>query len=262
MGFRIHKSIGYGIQDLQVDADGKPKDSRWNYEKWLQIEEEEPSTQDFLGAMKTQEVKDKIHDLYQWENGHNCSSIEIELLILGDLDKRCVLSHVIRDGEYAAHPEVLLFQPPNCRDWSRRDDIIDAMEEPIGGRVVPLQQGLYPYVGAMRRVRPPSPAVRAKMQAQPHIFQAYARAKDRDSDVGDIVFFNPGEYNQLVGRWDANIPPLIADPEVLKHFLKDWRQTVPFGVLALMVWLDCFPDLKHPDSMLNSLRPMLFSYWR
>jgi hypothetical protein len=64
----------------------------------------------------------------------------------------------------------------------------------------------------------------------------------------------------LVGRWDNGTPPALEDQEIVEHLKNDWRPPLPFGILATIHYMGCFPDIG-PDSMLNSLRPMIYTYW-
>jgi hypothetical protein len=84
--------------------------------------------------------------------------------------------------------------------------------------------------------------------------------RGREGDAIDGLF--GGEYNQLIGNWGASIGPLLKDELALKHLREDWRPRVPLSILALMEFMGCFPDPASPDSMLNSLRPMVYVYWR
>jgi hypothetical protein len=284
MGIRVNKLIGYGITDLVVPKDkdgysGTPTDPRWDYAKYTadwRGGEREASLKDFISWIKKRKNAERVLELADYE-GWNYGrpradtfdkNIEMFLMTeaLKDRVKRKDHWHAPYDAVIwhteGGKPEVVLFQCPEHADWHRHDSIIDYYEEKGEGRATPLNNtGIWPYDGFMRRFRLPTPEVATKLSAATKLLRCFALKAEKEKDGADIAALNGGEYNQFVGRWDSKLEPLIEDPDILKHLLNDWRPRVPLGILACMEFLGCFPNLTNPDSMLNSLRPMVYVYW-
>ena len=281
MGIRVNKLIGYGILDLATKLGHTPSDPRWDYEKyhteWRQGRQE-VDLREFMEWLKKPENVCKIGELAHYEGwgfgrmraNHPGEDIEMFLLTEAIKDRLKNPRHrswsapydaVIWQSEYG-DPKVVLFQCPEHPDWFRHDDIIDYYEEKGEGRATLLNNtGIWPYDGFIKRARPPTPEIAAKLSEATRLLQALAPPAFHEMDGAEITGLDGGRFNQLVGRWDPGLEPLIKDPDLLKHFLTDWRPRVPLGILACMVFLDCFPDYESPDSMLNSLRPMIYVYW-
>ena len=288
MGIRVNKALGYGILDLRTrskdpkDEDsGVPDDPRWDYAKYLADwctpggdgdAGKERDLKHFLNWCI--ENKDRLLELNAAEGWRDTSAHWLLTKALKDRLKKKLgrtwtapYSAVSWGNEFQL-ANVVLFQPPQATDWTRHDDIIDYYEESNeNGSVrratlLPRSTGIFPHDGYLRRFREPTDEVKAKLSENSGKLQCFAFPRDREKDGADITEFAGGEYNQLVGRWDSNrLPPIIKDELVLKHLIEDWRPRVPFGIIAAMEYLGCFPNSEHPDSMINSLRPMVYVWW-
>jgi hypothetical protein len=281
VGIRVHKKLGYGITDFRTapdDPDSEypsmmPADPRWDYEsyceKWYPGRHpQERTIQDFRAWCELH--ANRLRELAAtegWGGGdpkHTRTNLFLLIEALKDQEKANRHWHtpdILFEWDNGhGLPGVVLFQCPVHPDWSRYDDIIDYYEEQGENRATPLKNtGIWPYDGGVRRYRLPTPEVATKI-AETKTIGVYSCPRDKEKDPVDIDYLGGGDYNQLVGRWGANLDPVIQDPEVLQHLLEDWRPLVPVGILALMEYAGCFPDLGS-DSMLNSLRPMVYVYW-
>jgi hypothetical protein len=285
MGIRVRKLIGYGITDLKTGKDPEhpdkdwtcPDDPRWDYAayregvegwydkdlagylEWLKVPENANRVLDvaeaegwYVGRERTQE----FGELYLMRKA-------IEDIIEGKRYTRTSPSSNFHYDNEFGDAATVLFQCPEHPDWSRYDDIIDYYEEEGEGRRTPLKgsTGIWPYDGFMKRVREPSAEAAAALSKKTGLMRAFAPKKMRELDGSEITELGGGEYNQLSGFWDPRRPPLIESGAAREHLLKDWRPRVPMGVIALMEFMGCFPKPTDPDSMLNSLRPMIYVYW-
>ena len=267
MGIRVRKHLGYGILDL------KPDDPRWDIEApW----DREGRLSDFLAWMGEPEAGEKILDMAAYEGwglGRERGQMfteTTEFFLLKEAlkdriekERGASVSKSFHHDDEFGKGGVVLFQCPQHADWSRHDNIIDYYEEPPEGRVTLLEgrTGIWPYDGTMKRCREPSPEVAAKLSEATPRMQAFAYKSMRELDGAEISILGGGEYNQLTGFWAKTLPAYLKDPEVIDHMKRDWRPRVPVGVLALMEYMGCFPNPTSPDSMLNSLRPMVYVYW-
>ena len=286
MGIRVNKALGYGINDLKVgpeDPEAKypyliPKDPRIDYDAYVAWCKQERSEATFLAWLESEEGAGKVLALaaYEgWAMGRERSeklneNTEIALLRMNLRDENrkkrasySTPSHGFRWTSDGGQPTAAHFRCIEYPDWHRHDDPIDYVEETTEGRATRIEgsTGFFPFDGFMRRCRQPSEEVARALSDNTKLLRAYAPKRDREQDGADLTFFFGGEYNQLIGRWSAKLPPLIKDEAILKHLREDWRPRVPLSILALMEFMGCFPDPESPDSMLNSLRPMVHVYW-
>jgi hypothetical protein len=275
MSIRVNKKLGYGLLDLHT-TDDLPDDPRWDYTKYKT---------DWRGVAEERDLK---HFL-AWCNDHKERLLELSAAEgLRDTSAHWLLTEAIKDrlkrknastwtAPYSAVEwdsefglaNVVLFQCPQSEDWTRHDDILDYYEEcdENGLRrratLLPRSTGIHPHEGFMKRFRDPKPELHEKLAEATKLIQCFSFERDKDKNGVDITQLAGGHYNQLVGHWDsAKLPPLIKDPEVLKHFLEDWRPRVPLGVLAVIEYLGCFPDAFGAGGIVNSLRPMIYVVWR
>lgn len=252
MGLRVNKVIGYGVQGLNPKGD-----PRIDWDKFRAFDRQEDTARDFISFIESGKADDVMHKLLLKEKpnlkGEKYSeSIDFSLMcmLLKDREEKPYpFTHPSRYVKYCdecGKSDVLVLQPPFADDWSRYDDIIDYCEEGPESRVTPLKgTGIYPYSGTMVRIRPPSSPLGG------------------DTNSSKVLKGEPidgGWYNRFVGLWCETQPPLV-EGELLEHLLNDWRPSIPSGILALMVFMDCFPNLGEEGSILNDMRPLLYVYW-
>lgn len=277
MGIRIKKMLGYGLRNLRM-VDEKPgdkhtmkipKDRRWDYEKY---------------RAECYHREDTLEDYVAWCEAHKDRLVSLLMTETGETDERharidhTLMLHALRDklekwyywvGPHSSFqwnrefglPKVILFIPPeNHHDWQRYDNIIDYYEEqPITGpktRATYLRgsTGIWPYSGFMCRVREPSPEVAEQYEALRKVVRVFVKTNTE-------LRMDGGTYNRLVGRWAQNIEPLVTNAALLRHLKRDWRPTLPLGVIAMIEYMGCFPDAFGPKGIAADLRPMIYVYW-
>ena len=246
MGTRIHKTIGWGLNNIQV-KDLDIVDSRINT--------------DFFKSEDYWNKEGDIEGFFQWikDNREECEQIikEVEpnrwtgdrgreeeyrsdigiTLAFWERAKRTNSSAVIHDAEYGMG-EVLLFSPVNEPDFCRYDDIIDyyeanaQMENHI--KMLTSSCGIYPYLGMVHLPGAPN----------------FGKEKYR-------YVYNPSEYNQMVGAWSPTMKPLLTG-DMLEYFKKYYRPTIPSVIILHAYWLNIFNDFK---KTIQELRPMIYTYW-
>lgn len=251
MGIRIHKCLGYGISDLKADNNYRIDDPRIRFEKFKELREK-------WYELKVQQLqewavaeKDKIVAIYSKYEHPNLEMDDFEYTwFLHDFKERAdqfsAYESLVWQAEYGL-PNVMLFVPPFHKRWHRYDDTLDYCEETATrddtqNRTISLTEkcGIYPYVN-MIRFRPAPEGI----------------WKDAEAEKRHALVF-PSQYNQLVGRWSKDKPPILTGAS-LKHFLEDYRPSIPVGVYA-MVWF--FREaFENPEDFINCLRPMIYIYW-
>jgi len=288
MGTRVHKVIGYGLTDVEHD-DGDVTDPRINMDRIQSLRHSE----DEDGGLT-------VARFYRWvvcnrfrlallasHEGRNHESVRDHrmdegLFLMRYLPrKRLSISERFKelekhelsfyDAVIHAHEfgcsNVMVFLPFSSVDsWSRHDDIMDWAEESSRHGCESYYHsldnlcGIYPYTGSMVRVRDP------KIEILPVMSDIGAAAiKHKSHEVGVDDHGLPcrmmgGYYNQFVGRWAKDTPPM-AKGAFLEHLLQDWRPYLPTELLWLLTYMNdkgCFNDI---EEIKRSLRPILYVYW-
>lgn len=277
MGIRVHKSLGYGLKNLRLKDEKLgdkytlkvPDDKRWDYEKF-KAEWDDEREEDLSAYLAWCEAhKDLLIHLTMQEEGCGEQQARLEhmlmLMSLKDAVERKDHWHApysaLQWGNEYMLPKVMLFVPPEYHwKWVRHNDIIDYYEEQPPdspqnrATFLPGATGIYPQVGLMRCVRPPSPEV-AEM------YGALRKVSRLFPHTGSDTVLHGGTYNRFIGRWSRDTPPLVTDPRLLRHLKRDWRPVLPMGVFALIEYLGCFPDPYGPNGIAASLKPMVYVYW-
>ena len=249
MGTRIHKIIGWGLNDIQIEN--------------LDIVDFRINT-DFFKSEDYWKKENDVEDFFQWikDNREKCEQIirEVEpdrltgkkerkrreysdigiTLAFWDREKekkkynRYAITH---DAEYGMG-EVLLFSPVDEPNFYRFDDIIDYYEAncQIENHIKILTSscGIYPYLGVV------------------HIPGSPNWGKEEYRYV-----YDPSEYNQMVGAWSPTMKPLL-EGETLEYFKKYYRPVIPSVIILHAYWLNIFTDFK---KTIQELRPMIYTYW-
>ena len=273
MGIRVNKVIGYGVKNLKHDG-YTMTDSRVDWDKLFHPDKSERrwerdmnSFRRWLQGKKTQERLLELHlREYPGINDHiRKFREESDIRFLASHLKTVRKNHpsawmrrptdcLVHQTEYGL-PNVMVALSPDCPDWYRHDDIIDYYEETDrdGPRryAKPIANGgIYPYCGQMIRFRNPPPGIYKPGTTVPE-------SSEIKTDGLGPVSMPVGSYNRLVGRWSSDLPPM-AKGKLLSHFRRSWRPSVPLGVLAILLWHDCFPDL---EKFIDDLRPMKYVWW-
>ena len=252
MGIRIHKVMGWGLQDVKCN-DSCIVDPRFTPEKELcgvygsyygYVEEKIPLFPKWIEE-NMQEVSAVVSKASGEEDGFYKQQFEFHIRLLNTAIVE--LGHKTPDffthqGEYGL-PKVVVFTPLDCPEWSRFDCTIDHYEAGCNSRnkVLDLTKncGIYPYIGMMRipgtipaksSIGADVPLLRAKME--------------------------PSAYNMAVGRWDKKCPP-VATGTVLKDLLENYRPVIPEAIMALIYYLRLFKDFQ---KTVQEVRPMIYTY--
>lgn len=258
MGIRVHKDLGYGIDNLKHGKKSyEMEDPRIDRKKFDDLHEqafgmEGPELLKWMEKEKDAliEFHLKHHPVRKEAEGFRDMDFKFLYHQLENQIKEKKLpdfgSSVVWDGEFGC-PNVLLFVPPTCPDWRRYDDIIDYCEETYkkGGTTNRYEfikcSGIYPWSGRMFRFRDPKPGI----------------LKD-DSKKDELRVMDATAYSQLIGWWDEKLKP-VAQGDALKHFIEDYRPVLPIDVMVLLWYMkDAFKDV---DSFVNELRPMIYVHW-
>jgi hypothetical protein len=259
MGIRIHKAIGYGLNDIKTD-EYRISDDRFNItdEWWEDLYESDFS--DFEAFLKDKDgcIKILIEQFgvdpqkAEWDYGNI-------KLFLNSISKMRHPPHnddfFDYDGE--STDNWMLFYPAgNVRDgmfgsWYRHDDTIDYYEnrvykkelEPV---IVDLSKygtlGLYPYDHGMYL----KPGRKNKLNEKQ---KGFLNKNNKNHIEG-------GWYNQLVGDWDSKLKPL-ADEETIKHLKEDWHPVIPTSIKLFTYYFKFF---KNPHTVYD-FKPLLCQWW-
>jgi hypothetical protein len=246
MGIRVHKVIGYGLNDLKKNdprINWSVQDIFWDleigdFEKWLNDPE-----------------KIKLLRGYTVREYRGIESITPEMSF-SDTDKQ-LLIRCLNRTKYPTYfhyndRKTICLTAPEANDWCRYDDPLDYAEETVKyhqkERCVLLNRGIFPYDGSLVRVRDP----KRKYLSKPVQLKGEAYSDDKG-----YVYLSGGFYNQLVGRWDSN-QKALAKGYLLEHLLSDWKFQTPKPIIALILWSGIFTK---PEETIDELKPMLYVYW-
>jgi len=158
VGIRVHKSVGYGLTDIEFDEEShKIVDKRVDPEGYLH---------------HSYDVEEEDEDKYPWERDgakgykkwikknftkdqrHSSRGPHLDMFSFGHWSKKEIKSwdpfkSVIHQGEFGL-PNVLLVVPFGFyKSWNRYDDTLDWCEETHCheqmNRVVAFKRGIYPF---------------------------------------------------------------------------------------------------------------------
>lgn len=273
MGIRVHKVIGYGVKNLKHEGHTMT-DPRVDWDKLFHPKLSERrwdrDMNSFLRWLKGKKAQKRLLELHLREHPGIDDSMR---KYREESDVRFFIGHLktirksnprawlrqpsdclVHRTEYGL-PNVMVILSPDCPNWYRYDDIIDYYEETDqnGARRYskPIARGgIYPYDHQMIRFRKPSKGI---FNPDAKITEQSGIKKDKHGPVSMPV----GAYNQLIGRWSPDMKP-IAQGKFLSHLKRSWRPAVPLGVIAILLWHDCFPDL---EKLIDDLRPMKYVWW-
>jgi hypothetical protein len=259
MGIRVHKVIGYGVTNL------KKSDPRINWDLFNRMWERDCAFEKFVEWViehQKEVIEVALNEMQGIEHASAVSHREFDVKMLESLTKDSAdpspretdVSRCIVHDDNGGNPKVMVITSPDAPGWRRYDDTIDYYDASGGGmrphvKKLPRSSGIYPWNGTVIRFRPPKRPFLKKELGLGSLGKHFDR-------LGPIRM-EAGSFNQLVGYWDRKLDPL-AKGEFLQHLLEDWRPTVPFNVIAVILWSGVFPD---PVAFINDLRPMIYTYW-
>lgn len=269
---RIVKEIGYGLANLHLrgepteTARGRvPDDPRWDYAahraRWTT---EERTLADFVGWCKVDE--EALRAMAKQEGGDEGHSDLSHFLLLRALEDR-----LERNQRWYSHdavtwsnegglPNVLLFRSATCPDWKRHNDTIDFYENHVERRAsvtFPSVDGIYPYVGRMKRFR--FDVNYPSSERLDDVIRACFLGEERPKEGAPIVTMSREVYDRILLRLRGH--GIRHAEGMAEHFRDDWRPQVPLSILAQIAFLGTFPDPLGHHGVVNSLRPMIYTYW-
>jgi hypothetical protein len=241
MGIRIHKIIGYGLDDLVTDEKGYYiQDPRVNPEGIIirSLENNEFSLDAYLEHLESQ------NDTYL-----NIDRSFFKTVSDKDKWKYNPYYSFHWNGEYGI-PNVICFCPITHSDWSRYDDIIDYVEATY--IETPAQQnqykilahGIYPWDGIFMDARTgktlPRQAVVVRRMMKT-IEKLREENSDKDIEVPGLVMEGVREIG-------------FSSYEEARDYM---APIIPESIIDLLKWGKAFTD----ESVVRQLRPMMYTYW-
>ena len=231
MGIRIHKVLGYGLNNL------KNKDPRIQPDFFDRWGEHGYDGTDFIKWLKANKKPAKVMlstvlgvEPFRVGSGMwACSDIELNT---GSL--------IHCDQEYGMS-KVMVLSSIETKDWYRYDNIIDYIESSPQAKCIDLfktrkQTGIYPYEGM------------TLIPGRRNIAKELGLCKTNS--------MSGGTYNQLVGNWSKKLPP-INDSGLLTHLKNDWVPQIPEAILLFTLYARIFRE----PLMAYQLRPLLYTWW-
>lgn len=273
MGIRVHKAIGYGIDDLRTKP-GKDEyhhavadDPRYDGQAGRAVGERayDMDASAFKKWCAANEAR--IQALSDAESPvPDRMAVKLVIMGLGDLIERKqhwnLGQSFVHQDEFGLPNVLLVIDPPSYHSWCRYDETLDWTEETdqhgSRNRVVRLRRpGIHPYDTRWKRVRLAEPGL---WQSE-HLtaMGAYYRDQCKFADEHGPVYIDAQAYSHLTGRWDPGLPAEARGP-LHKHLLDDYRPSIPPGILAVLLWHEhCFPLGLQP--VLDAMRPLLYVWW-
>lgn len=243
MGIRIYRSLGWGLNDVQVDSKGDLDDDRFvSQEDFDDISEK--NMKDFLDwfSSNRKEAANIIElALPERKNLHHQLGIELDFLINSRWKKTGKFSFTDWSRGYQFDPEfglpnVMNFIPIEYPSWERRDDAIDYydvdnFDMKPSVKMLDTFCGLFPYTGAIRNNQKPK--------------------------VGNLPdYLDPRLWAMLRGTYSESPP--ISGEEVAQQITESYRPIIADSVMIYTHWLGIWKDWK---TTVQELRPMIYTYW-
>lgn len=233
MGIRIHKCIGYGLNDFKGKSD--PRINPLGY----------------LGEDIGWEDKDETwtkEGFYTYYKNH------IEFAIYWDYVQKYfeVYDSVIFDDEYGMK-NVLLISPSFFKSWQRYDDIIDYVEAEKGSvnSCKVLTYGIWPYNGiytdlrTYEELKDNKDLKEFKHTLAREFLYSYNSSKCTSRKQKKMFLEYAHLYATKLGFND------------IETALKNIVPSVPEEIELLCKWLMLFND----DNTIKELKPMIYTYW-
>lgn len=244
MGIRVHKMIGYGINNLVED------DPRVEINILQNFCNEELNGKDFLKFIKSE--KEEIIEAILSEEGSQEQAELAYKFLVGWKEEKGFKKYenyksVGYDDEFGLGNVLLLTPPSMAGNWSRYNDSIDWSEETQNhnqaARYQLLNHPLYPFDFKYALLRG------AKKFSVEEIKQNSSLVGRRSLEQYDARVLTSDIMNLM--SYGENTP-------FKQEFMASYRPALPAELVAFMLWSRAFTDL---DAMKDSLRPMLYVYW-
>jgi hypothetical protein len=234
MGMRIHKRLGYVLDDVE-SKDFDITDDRFNLKDGyfgLDYEGREArfTLKGFTKYISAQHKKEMENEKF--------SMLTFDLHNLKKNVKN-ILDMVCFESEFGL-PNVVMFQPPS-KDWSRWDDIIDYMEAGGNGedKLNILGRPIYPYEMWVNLKTGLNHVYKDDIRFELYEIRRLINwSKEEKSGLGLKAIESWG-FDSIEDA-EKNIVPGV--PEIVKH---------------LCIYLKVFND----DNTVNGLKPAVYTYW-
>ena len=274
MGIRIHKAVGWGLNNLQTKQTGGKHpltvtaDPRFDAEAFRKVYVHVRGFAQFAAWTQEPSVKARIYELLRRETpwadakGDPPGGYAFKQYTRNagrpQYKRWDVGSCFIHGDEYHSAEALLVIPPEMLSTWFRHDNTIDWIEESeAAGLQGPSNRtqmltgcGIYPYSAGWIRHRDPAPG----------LWSDSTRHVQHRDELGPLAL-DPASYSMLTGRWSPD-QLASAQGDLLKHLREDWRPLVPGGVIAILVYYEthgCFP--QGTEALIDDLRPMLYAWW-
>lgn len=241
MGVRIHKVVGYGLDNVKI-KDHKFNDHRINvqysdgfYEKLYKFDE-------WLKKYNSK-VAYMLHAIYKIPLTNAIWDINWAVRAINMRKSRSKSYDGFVHNTEMGLSEVMIFVPLEYLDkWKRRDDTIDWIEETYFADQKDTVLNLF--------------TERDSCGISPYQTMTLNPFRENKT-LSKVTKMLSSQYNQLTGRWDKNIAPEENDDDRLKHLKEDWLPIIPTTVAAMCMYLNIFTKPEY----LYELRPLYYTYW-
>ncbi len=254
MGIRIYKTIGYAITDLDSKNDYRVKPKFYDTSEWEEVIKNINYVEfiEWCQSNAKSLIKIAEKDLIRFEGFNEESDIINYNLFPASNNKTSketkILDTIIYNSEFGSDKVVLFKTFCEVDSWSRYDDIIDYSEsnKNTSTEIKKLDwAGIYPHdKGPVVRFR--GEPVEEKYLENLHCKSQYLKG------VMEYV-----QFCHISGKWNEN-GKFVASIEVVKDLNENWRCKLPFELVAQLVYLDLFTDVK---TLLNDLVPISYTFW-
>lgn len=245
MGIRVHKVLGYGLNDVKYDR-----------ENWKLLDERINPKAGLLSYCHPEDYEDGEDDFTRYTSEKYLEWLENNASDGYHMDKFLKTDKVdLKGRKYDLHdcvhfqPEfgednVLVIRPLSMHEWSRYDDAIDYVQsaylskEVCANSVELIDEALYPWSGCYMDKRT-GEKIASNGMYDIHI---WLRAKN-DGAMRPVERMD--ELAQALGFKDH------------AEALENVRPVIPEPIVDLCRYLKIFNDEKH----ILELRPILYTYW-
>ncbi len=246
MGIRIHKMIGYGIDDVKYDSsECKITDRRFSKNGFMCMDwekREETFTDEVFDQYLDEEIS-KNEDGFGLKILRNTRRDILKNSKNGKYSyKDSIFDNMVHDAEFGME-NVILFTPPYFgKSWKRYDDIIDYYEPThheadggIGTGITLLNRSIWPFESYVDcRTMPPKRL--NKMQ-----WQLFVDSR------------NSEKYGEKMAEWlveEMNFKSVAEMKQMI-------RPIIPEELVVLLKYLNVFEK----EEYIHQLKPMLYWYW-